>query len=501
MEMEDPAGDSDEDYQAGVEMGRNRQPRSSLTQKNGADAGEEEDMDMDMDETQIIYGGIIQGQANGDESYSTADTVDTSMAKSANESQTMDFTIAVGGMLPNSPPVGASKMRSSMGYTVPMSPRTAGTRIHPGEPMDGEADISIEETTVFGGIIAADDSLSTMSEGNSANGVGEQERTMTYSFGNIGVTSAAPSPGMDMTIAMGGIVSQAPLPAVSPARLPTNTRPMSGTPSFARATVSSAQKSRVSPTKRNVFAPSPSPHASRTPVKKGMEAAADVAKRLSFASTTSSGGKKRAREDDENIMGSAKKARPTPPRNAVEAVFGRPSQSPVRPLAGASRLSAPQPPMVERSPIRFSPRKSLGLPPPRRSLGTPSRPTKSPATLRRLMNQTVEDSPEKANGGGEPGDEEVAEWNQPPAVTLNTFLEMAGMQFMDDLPGQSKRRSSVGRGLLALSQGNAGSFDLLASSLSLMNVLRSRIWPSRLRRGSDSPDLPPHVHLGKSFYD
>ena len=481
-------GSGSEDEGEGVQMG----PRSSINvQQRSVPAviisGQtEDDEEMDMDETQVMYGGIIRRQslAAADESYSTTGETTT------DEEKTMDFTIAVGGMLPNSPPLNASQTRASMsvGYSIPMSPGSAENRIHPGDPY--EADLSIDETVVIGGIIDADESISTASEGGSSR---EGERTMTYSFGDLR-PQPPPSPGMDMTVVGGGIVNQTPsttflLPPRSPAqpwvvspgaqkiaRSPNALGPPpSSIPRFAQPTVSSARK--ASPTKRNVFAPSPSPYHSTTPRKTGMATAADVAKRLSFSSATSSAGKKRPREDD-NVQapGSAKKPRPTPPQTPAEEVFGAGSTGPTPRLSlgkPSRSLLPPSPglPLAPPTPQSYgrsrAPRKSLGTP--SRSLNTsvrslaappsaerpqnftPSKPYKSPRTLRQLRNEPVEDADEE-----EVAQElEVEEWDHPPAVSLSAFLEMAGVQFNDELPGISGRRSSMRRSLAA-SQSSSG---------------------------------------------
>ncbi|ORX40865.1 Spc7 kinetochore protein-domain-containing protein [Kockovaella imperatae] len=458
--------EGEDDDASGVQMGH---PRASLGRAANAavptvtvspDSGEEDEMDME--ETQVIYGGIVQRQSASEQD----DSFDTEVEKSIDEERTMDFTIAVGGMLPNSPPIHASQTRASMsiGYSVPMSPRSAGNRIHPGDPMPEEGDMSIEETVVIGGIIGADESISTASETSQT----QQERTMTFSFGNLNTRPPA-SPGMEMTTVLGGIVDQS-FSATQPRRSVSATEGQNQTsagaakaptPSFARATVSSAKK--TSPIKRNVFAPSPGPYPSTTPRKDGMATAADVAKRLSFSSTTSSAGKKRVREDDVDVPGSAKKSRPTPPTTPAEAVFGMGSTGPSRLSIGkpsksllpASPGPMPAPPTPQSYGRPRMSRQSLGTPSRMDRSGagvtlqepstTPSKPYKSPRTLRQLRNEPVEDEVE---------DEQVVEgqeWDQPPAVSLSAFLEMAGIQFNDELPGIDMRRNSMRRSLAASS--------------------------------------------------
>lgn len=370
--------------------------------------GLEEDAEgeeVDMDVTQVLYGGII-GRSSIPANTSITSEVSAPETDGEEEEKTMDFTIAIGGLLPHSPPVGAVSDRLSLGYSVPLSPDSANRRLIPGQLIEGEVEMEMDETVAIGGIIGADESLS------SGSGSGEEtmrERTMTFSFGDV---RAGAEEGMEMTIAAGGIVGLLPQ---SPALL---TRPMPGTPSFAGPTMSSAQKE-----KRNVFAPSPSPFKT-TPRKSGMETAGEVAKRLSFGSTTSSGGKKRSREEDE-VEDNAKRGRIEP----EDEVFG-------------------STPILATSPHRIaaSPRKSTASP--RKSIGTPMRMTKSPArspALRRMLGEEVE--------SGEVGQQE---WEQPPTISLAAFLEMAGVQFMEGLPGLNRRQSSVARGVLGQSYSGGG---------------------------------------------
>ena len=367
--------------------------------------GEGEDVDMDV--TQVIYGGIVP-RLSLPANTSITSEMSVQDTNDGEEEKTMDFTIAIGGLLPHSPPVGAVFDRYPIGYSVPMSPNSASRRLIPGQLMDGEVEIDIDETVAIGGIIGADESLS------SGTGSAEdtfRERTMTFSFGDVRA-AANGDDAMEMAIATGGILG---LPSHAPATL---TQPMSGAPSFAKPTVSSLQKE-----KRNIFAPSPSPYKT-TPRKSGMDTAGEVAKRLSFGSTTSSGGNKRPMGEDENTANS-KRVR----MDSADGVFGST-------VIGG-----------------LTPRKSLpnareGGASPRKSLGTPMRTTKSPArspALRRMLGEKVQ--------SGEPKEQE---WDQAPTISLAAFLEMAGVQFLEGLSGLTRRRSSVARGVLGQSYSNVG---------------------------------------------
>ncbi|WWD20877.1 hypothetical protein CI109_105354 [Kwoniella shandongensis] len=440
LETDEEASDSEDE---GVEMGSVRRNENDEQQvANGlyleeADDEDAEEDEMDMDITQNVYGGIVRRAsmaANttvGSDVDAEGETDMDISQRSGDDEKTMDFTIAVGGLLPPKAPAGAMKNRNSIGYSIPQPEGTSTRNFLPGEAIEGEIEMEMEETVAFGGIIGADDSLSSGSEDTMNNT--HRERTMTFSFDNPQAAAQSEHDddgAMEMTMATGGIVSFDP---VSPARsLPTNTRPMSATPSFARPTVSSVQKSKEKETatqKRNVFAPSPSPFKSTTPRKNGLQTAGEVAKRLSFGSTTSSGGKKRARQDDdeEEHMGSAKKSK-TSSIESDEVFGGTPVQQAPRPVVSS-----------------VGPRRS--------SLGTPMRMARSPASRRSAVrvfdpegeDEAIEEITRQAEG--------QQDWEQPQAISLASFLEMTGVQFMEGLPGLNRRRSSVAKGILGQSYG------------------------------------------------
>lgn len=343
-------------------------------------ANEEEDEDdMDMDETQIIHGGIVsrpQGASSDDEDEDDDITRDSNMSLGEDD-KTMDFTVAMGGLIPALPPAGAVNNRQSIGYTVPTDRAMA-----PFEPAnasdDSEMEMEMDETIAIGGIVMGDESMS-MSSGGEDTTRNEGDRTMTFAFGSA-FGQPEDDGGMEFTIAAGGILGEPVQEANADEQASTPRK----TPSFARPTASSQLKE-----KRNIFGPSPSPNRSTTPQgTPGLEAAKDVAKRLSFGSITGSGGSKRSRDNAQESP--SKKAR------AEEQVFGGPS--------------------IPKSPFKSPRRQSLA--------------TRSP--------------------GKDP------EWAQP-AISLAAFLEMAGVGFMEGLPGVGRRRrSSAGRGVLGGEESQGG---------------------------------------------
>ncbi|KAL7420888.1 hypothetical protein Q5752_004842 [Cryptotrichosporon argae] len=410
------------------------------------DEYEDDEDEMDMEETGV-YGGVLG--ANSDVSGATDETGDDdSRVETAldDEEKTMDFTIAVGGVMPHSPPVGAQAGRASIGYS--MHGAADGAALLPGHGADAlgdgevEMEMEMDETVAYGGII--NDSLSSADD--TVGSVPGRERTMTFNFTRDADANAdAEADAMDMTIAHGGVISS----ATATHGFPASPHPSSGrvsdaghTPSFARATASSVRKSTG---KRNVFAPSPSPSPTKTPTAaaatpvRGMAAAGDVAKRLSFGSTTSSGGgRKRVHNDaaDVDVNGE--------PDVALSATK--------RPRVVADEVFAPTPPpaVIATGPLATLPRLSLGTP--RRSLGTPMR-LKSPAKPAVAI---VPEPEELAFEPEHPADD-ADEWDEadvPPTITLPAFLEMAGVQFMETLPLLNRRCSSVGRGVLGQTFGS-----------------------------------------------
>ena len=467
------------------------------------DTEDEEDMSMEM--TQSYGGGIIHQQQQveeGDESFMT----ETSTR--SDEEKTMDFTVAIGGFLPPQPPTGAKKGRASLGYTH-LNP-TGVQNLVPGE----EEDMEMDETIAFGGIInnnnIGDDTISTNGSDDTING---RERTMTFNFGDIRTAAAEEQAtmelevemdmSMDMTTVGGGIHShqhshihahahiQQPINIFaqststtpkSPHRTLTRPSGSGSTPSFARPTTSSAQKAK-SPekTKRNIFGPSPSPAKSMTPRKSGMGIAGEVAKRLSFGSASGSvhGSAKRTRpeeEEEDEEMVKRQKSSTESGLGLGDSIFGRPRLSASLPeeIRGTPRKSlAPAYGTPRKSlapePSRGTPRKSMAPPQitPARTTPMKSTPAKSP---RKSMFPTssIHDEADEEEEMSMEMEEEVRgeDWEAPP-IGLTRFLEMAGVEFVDELPIISRRKSSRGLG-----EGSRGEFFNFSFSLLCLGCLR-----------------------------
>ena len=473
------------------------------TEDEGGDSGS----DMSMDET-VAYGGILRRESNvtvieADITADMSEDMSIVTTSSTDEEKTMDFTVAIGGVLPRSPPKHAARNRHSIGYSLPESPNSVENRIRPGQTLEGdpsEEEDGMEETMALGGIMG-DDTMSTISD-QSADG---REKTMTFSFGDISAAAQQAAErvmaeehqeaeddedegeegGMSMTMAHGGIVShQSPGSGLSQSL----TRPVDNAPSFARPTVSSSQRSREpTPKKRNVFAPSPSPNKQTSTPKTGMEVAGEVAKRLSFGSVTSSAGKKRPSTamDDVTDNSSAKKSRlsvsttnvlaqqpavqkvnifaqglskstsaqPAQTTMAVNLSASVPATRIPSPIKQVKRVSIAPSPAKPRQPLAVAPsapRVSLAQPPksPRRSIGvarstTPQRlppksPGKSPA-LRRMLGENVEREEIEA------AEQLHDQMGEVPTISLSRFLELVGVEFMENLP--KVQRKSLANGL------------------------------------------------------
>lgn len=406
----------------------------------------EESMEMeeeDMDITQQIYGGIVRRSsiapsvAEPSELDAGADTEDESDSGQAHshvedEEKTMDFTIAVGGLLPHEAPATATRNRNSIGYSFPNPDGPALPNLMPGQADDHEIEYSMDETEAYGAIIGQDFSFSSGSEDTMGSRNGDKTMTFTYSHHTAPPSQINGDDGMDMTTSVGGIVS---LPPVSPRPVVSDqTRPINGTPSFARPTVSSAQKSTAS--KRNVFAPSPSPLKSATRRKSGIQTAAEVAKRLSFGSVTSSGGRKRVREDSQEAEESVKKSRI---EAAMEEVFGIPHH--VSPFTKSENAEPPALVVHNTTPPSDPPQGTV-MSARRSSLGTALRLSLPP------QQEAEEQHEENAIELQRPMHEQLQD------ISLAAFLEIAGVQFMEGLPGLNRKRSSVAKEILGHSYAN-----------------------------------------------
>ncbi|WVQ72736.1 hypothetical protein IAR50_002296 [Cryptococcus sp. DSM 104548] len=406
----------------------------------------DESMDMeedDMDITTQVYGGIIRRSsmaptANNSEDLDadadTEDEQDSAEMSQLDEEQTMDFTVAIGGFLPTQAPEGALSNRNSLGYSFHNPGDDLAPNLIPGEAIEGEEYV-MEETEAYGQIIGQDVSSSSGSEDTmtSRDGGGEKTMTFTYSFPHE-PPAPAEDDGMDMTTSIGGIINAQDKTSTNIFAAPRQST--SATPSFARPTVASAQKSANG--KRNIFGPSPSP--AKSPAKSTTphkSAAADVAKRLSFEPTTASGGsRKRAREEEEGDGGSAKKSRADV---AADEVFGTPSVMEREDVREQKRLFPTTTPQVDPGQQVLSARRS--------SLGTAMRLS--------LSNEAPVEPAEKAEQVENfPAEEE------PQAISLAAFLEMTGVQFMEGLPGMNRRKSSAARGVLGQSYAGDREFAL-----------------------------------------
>ena len=255
MEMSD---EEDLDESQDMSMVSTYDRRDSVASAASVD---EEDDEVDMDETGVYGAGIIRRASMASTEADVSDMSIMSVTSTGtDEEKTMDFTVALGGALPPNAPAHAAKNRPSVGYKNDESPEAAARRLRPGQSVAGDSDASMdmEETGVFGGPLGADDTMSTLSDQASVEG---RDRTETFSFGDLSTRANGQQQeqddevddedqdddedGMEMTVAMGGILSKAPVsPPTLSASTTSITRPSPGPGSYARPTLSSSQRSR-----------------------------------------------------------------------------------------------------------------------------------------------------------------------------------------------------------------------------------------------------------------
>jgi kinetochore protein Spc7/SPC105 len=173
-----------------------------------------------------------------------------------------------------------------------------------------------------------------------------------------------------------------------------------------------------------------------------MEVAGEVAKRLSFGSTTSSGGanaqgKKRVRDDDSTPSSSHKK----------RAMIQTHTQGNDNIFSASFAAQGPPTPIRQMQLIAKS-------------------PGRSPALRRMLGEQNVKSVQGRDGWNGE-------EMGSPQRISLGAFLEMAGVEFMEGLPGGVvRRRCSVGRGILGQSFMGGGEFICKTDRIVVADGLR-----------------------------
>lgn len=296
--------------------------RSSLAPGNAPhdrSRSDEDDGEQAMDLTSISsHAPHLDGDADTTIDSNTSSNMSgiSGVSGASAEDRTMDFTIAIGGIMPNSLPSNASRSsRVSLGYSNP-GDSAAHQRLVPGHPMDGEEEgdgMDMEETAVYGGVIprgalAGIEEGDTMSSDGSVEQGEQRERTMTYNFGmeQIQLPPVDADDGdaevtmdveeeeeedegeqaMDMTEAVGGVLAR---PSIGNA----SRRSLAGRKSYT-ANHTAGSTSLVNSTSRNVFAPVspayPSNSGPGTPGRQHTSTGADATP--SFARPTVSSAKK-----------------------------------------------------------------------------------------------------------------------------------------------------------------------------------------------------------------
>jgi hypothetical protein len=232
-----------------------------------------------------------------------------------------------------------------------------------------------------------------------------------------------------------------------------------------------------------------------------MGIAGEVAKRLSFGSASGSvhGSAKRTRPEEEEEDEMVKRQKLTPGVGLGDSIFGRPRSS--APLAEESRGTprkslapahgTPRKSLAPESISRGTPRKSMAPPQttptrttPRKSLAGGSTPAKSPRKsifpTPSIQHDEVEVEAEEEEEMSMEMEEEVRgeDWEAPP-IGLTRFLEMAGVEFVDELPILSRRKSCRGLG-----EGSRGEYSFLPYELARDDEWGKRggIWEEKSSR-------------------
>ncbi|KAJ9096114.1 hypothetical protein QFC19_007340 [Naganishia cerealis] len=240
---------------------------------------EQEDMSMDMDITQIVSHGVLQpagspastisGGGNDDDD-SDSDSEDELLDQDRHEERTMDFTVAIGGVIPGAPPLIARENRNSVGYTVETSAAAVANTIEYSAPLvdaqqsrpmystgifsipanrgfdqfsmapsasarkedqdnnndDDDDDMDMEETRAFGGVLPQRDSNkptniflpdpdSSMESIEEVDQEGRSTREPTLRFGSAD-DAEDDGEAMDFTIAHGGMLEASSRSAIRP---------------------------------------------------------------------------------------------------------------------------------------------------------------------------------------------------------------------------------------------------------------------------------------------
>lgn len=234
--------------------------------------GEDADVSLDMDITQIISHGILQpagspastvsgGENNDDgaeDDDSDSDSDDEVLDQDRQEERTMDFTVAIGGVIPGAPPLNARENRNSVGYTVDtaaagasgqaadysaplvdaqqqrpmfstgifsipanrgfdqfsMAPAVSARKGNQNHNTEDDDEMDMEETRAFGGVVGQsasskaaniflpdpDSSMESIEEVDEA---GQSTREPTLRFGSADIDDGE---AMDFTIAHGGML-------------------------------------------------------------------------------------------------------------------------------------------------------------------------------------------------------------------------------------------------------------------------------------------------------
>lgn len=492
-----------------------------------------DDVTVDMDITEIVAGAgtlrptgspasTVSARSDDEEEEDSEDEDDDEEEpqngnKNGPEERTMDFTVAVGGIIPGLPPVNAWRSAVSIGYTTelpdgydPAAGHTMGSifssgssplRVNSGSnnpfgsmstasedgrvftlPVmnNGDESVEMDETIAVGGILTREDqTISSVDDDE----LPPREPTLSFmrnedntGFSVFGATDAGEEEGMDFTIARGGILNQ-------PSEGPSNIFSLNVTspevslrapssaagPSSRRAAQVSSPDASTLAARQDPFGASPSPPRmagsanESDPVGRNVEVAKEVAKKLVFTPTKSATPRKvspaKRSFEAELQQGDVTKSRRTESgiadkENVVPAQAGSSATSPVK--LSARTAERPRTPTSKRLSSFGAPERS-----PHKHLA-PRSPARAMMASPSKVNRPT--TPSRLAHAQTP---EQPEWARQSysQISLGNFLEMVGIQFMTSMPTATRRKSVLNGGMPAefmerMMQGEVGDYPL-----------------------------------------
>ena len=478
-----------------------------------------DDVTVDMDITEIVAGSgtlratgspasTVSARSDDEDEEDSDDDEDEEerLANDGPDERTMDFTVAVGGIIPGLPPVNAWRNAESIGYIAelpdgydPSAGHTMGsifssasgssplrTNVGGNNPFstsamvddagtvftlpvmssNGDESVDMDETMAVGGILTREDqTISSVDDDE----LPPREPTLSFarhddvtgfSVFSSSDHAAGAEQEMDFTIARGGILSEQQQQNQPSVAFSMNVTSPSVPGSSHRAGASSrgstmpvspasARQSTSSTSNRDRYGPSPSPPrtvegvAEDDPIGRSIDAAKDVAKKLVFTPTKTASPRK---------VSPAKRSFETELPSTDVSKARRTTET------GDKENMAPiMPIQTPKSPSRNTSASTSERPrTPSKRLAEFGGPQRSPhkhlaprsparATPSRSTRPTTPSRLARTETVAEP------EWAQQEFsnISLGNFLEMTGIHFMTSMPTATRRKSVLNGGMPA----------------------------------------------------